>query len=61
MPDHSKCLGVDCPIREKCWRYISPDSGLRQSYVEFGPPGEDCEGFVSATKKEIENALLGNK
>ncbi len=59
MPDISKCPGVDCPIKEKCWRFTSPDSGFLQSYIQFGPPGDDCEGFLVVYKKEAEECQNG--
>jgi hypothetical protein len=50
MPDISKCSGVDCDKKEKCYRYTSIPSQW-QSY--FQPDVEDCEYFISNEGKRI--------
>lgn len=35
MPDISKCRNSQCPLKEKCYRWTSPPSEYRQSYVNF--------------------------
>ena len=54
MPDISKCEGGDCPLKKKCYRYISADS-MRQAYF-VDPPyiGDDCDFFWGF---EIDNDL----
>jgi hypothetical protein len=32
MPDITKCEGINCPIKEKCYRFTSKASEFRQSY-----------------------------
>ena len=34
MSDVTKCPGTDCPIRDTCYRFTAPSSGL-QSYQDF--------------------------
>lgn len=45
MPDHSKCPGTACPVKEQCWRYTSPSSDW-QAWNPFEPGPEGCEGFI---------------
>lgn len=26
MPDITKCINEECPIKDKCWRFTSPNS-----------------------------------
>jgi len=42
MPDISKCTGVNCPMKNKCYRYTSVDS-YYQSYFTTPPIKEDGE------------------
>ena len=44
--DITKCTGKDYPIREKCWRYLAPDTKW-QSYANFryNETEKDCEDF----------------
>lgn len=39
----SKCTGRDCPVKEKCWRYVKPPIRF-QSWLN---PDPDCS--VSCT------------
>lgn len=32
MSDITKCFGQDCPIKEKCYRFIAESEPLYQSY-----------------------------
>lgn len=32
MPDITKCQGINCPIKEKCYRFISKPSEYVQGY-----------------------------
>lgn len=43
MADISKCNGVNCPIKEKCYRYTAPDS-FWQVYADFEYDNE-CDYF----------------
>ena len=48
--DISKCNGINCPIRNKCFRFTAIASEFHQSYIS--PPGKyvgrkfTCEYFV---------------
>lgn len=33
MTDISMCLGVDCPIKEKCYRFKAVPNPYRQTYL----------------------------
>lgn len=33
MTDISKCAGIDCPIRETCYRFTAPADPYRQSWM----------------------------
>lgn len=47
MPDISMCITPGCALSERCRRH--EDSGtapsFRQSWMEFGPPGDGCKDF----------------
>jgi len=32
MPDITKCKGINCPIRDNCYRYTARDSDFYQSW-----------------------------
>jgi hypothetical protein len=52
MADISKCVGKDCPIKEKCYRYTAPKSLIWQSYANFKYiEGEGCKDFWKIDKK----------
>lgn len=36
MADITKCKGIGCPIRDKCYRFTAPE-GRWQSYSNFVP------------------------
>jgi hypothetical protein len=57
MPDITMCNGVDCPVKDKCYRYTSKPSD-RQSYFLF-PPFKDgvCEMFWGEQAESIFNQL----
>ncbi len=45
MVDISKCVGKDCPIKEKCYRFKA-QSGERQIYLDNVPwDGEMCDYY----------------
>lgn len=33
MADISKCVGTDCPLKNRCLRYTAPSSDFNQSYL----------------------------
>lgn len=46
MPDITLCLGKECPLKEKCYRYHAKPS-LLQSYFNDPPFDEKgCEYFI---------------
>ena len=59
MPDISKCIGTDCPLKEKCYRYTSKPNAYRQSYDEFwkgiqkSGTHTTCEYFCPNNQTEI--------
>lgn len=45
MPDISKCNGIDCPIKNDCYRHTAPD-GIIQAYGVFKyKEGKGCTWF----------------
>lgn len=57
MADITKCVGTDCPLKEKCYRYKAEDS-YWQSYsdftVYFGNNGKiECEYFLPLCKYDF--------
>ncbi len=56
MADISKCRGTDCPMKDKCYRFIAPPSRW-QSYFH-GESGlfEDktvCKYFIEVKQNEV--------
>jgi hypothetical protein len=35
MPDISKCEGIECPLREKCYRYTCDPDEFWQTYGSY--------------------------
>ena len=63
MPDISMCLGRECRLREKCYRYMAVPAEHWQSYANFdemvSSDGE-CDAFYEiggrrTVKKEGKN------
>lgn len=65
--DITKCLGKDCPIKEKCYRFIVEPDSINQSYFSE-IPGKwktdillkevwECEMFWGDTNQSILNQL----
>lgn len=49
MPDITMCKGVNCPKKDKCFRYKAIPDNLRQSYFMDSPYDKEmkwCEHFV---------------
>jgi hypothetical protein len=59
MADISKCLGTDCPHREKCYRFTAPANEYAQSYFVDPPIKEDgtCDLFWGQTQTDILSQL----
>lgn len=51
MSDISKCKGGNCPLADKCWRYLAPAEPLYQSYLEEGwdDKTRECPHFWNNT------------
>lgn len=57
MPDISKCMGDNCPLKEKCYRYTSPSSEYAQAYYVGTPFNEEtqtCDYFWDINKRKYE-------
>lgn len=35
MSDITKCTGIDCPLREKCYRYTAPEGNWQSYFSEI--------------------------
>lgn len=40
--DVTKCVGKDCPLKDKCYRHIAPENCYQ--YYFTGIPGEMVDG-----------------
>jgi len=53
MADIEMCEGVNCPLKEKCYRYLAPVNEYWQAYSTESPydieTGE-CESFWDITE-----------
>ena len=61
MPDITKCIAEDCPIKHKCYRYTS-EAGVWQSYFLDAPyeivDGKfTCEMYWGDNAESIWNEL----
>lgn len=55
MPDISMCANKNCPLREKCFRFMATPSG-RQYYGDFVPTikedgSSECNFFMKIPTK----------
>jgi hypothetical protein len=58
MTDITKCDGIDCPIKEKCYRFTAVANEYGQStFVETPFKDGKCDMFWGETQKEILNQL----
>ena len=63
MPDISKCENLECPLKEKCYRYTSEPKEHWQAYADFkySKITESCdffwsnEGYGGYEVKELKN------
>lgn len=37
MPDIAMCTGGDCPLRDKCYRFLATPNSYLQSYIAVTP------------------------
>ena len=50
--DLSKCIGENCPIKDKCYRHIGPSSLVWQSWHSYKyVEGEGCSDFIDTPVK----------
>jgi hypothetical protein len=48
MPDMTMCEGIDCPLKETCYRYKATASEFRQSYfsdLPYDKEEEKCDYY----------------
>ncbi|HSH24994.1 MAG TPA: hypothetical protein VLA13_05595 [Massilibacterium sp.] len=46
MSGITKCENEDCPLKEKCYRYLAPPNSERQAYGDFKPDENgNCEYY----------------
>lgn len=56
MTDITKCLGTDCPFKERCYRFTAPSNRLRQSYfteIPFDKEKNECKEFYDRKVKQV--------
>ena len=56
MPDITMCSGIDCPLKENCYRYTAQPSKYRQSFfseVPYNIEEKRCEYFMNNYLKEL--------
>ena len=56
MADITKCKGINCPIRDNCYRYTARDSGFYQSWFVDGNVGKMVDNKFSCDVYWGENA-----
>jgi hypothetical protein len=58
MSDITKCIGTDCPHKEKCYRFTAPADKYHQAYFA-GTPIKDgkCDMFWGEAQISILNQL----
>jgi len=49
MPDITMCSGKNCPLKEKCYRFLATPNEYAQSYFESAPYNDgvkdDCKFY----------------
>lgn len=43
--DITMCSNEDCPLKKKCYRHEATPNPYWQSYSDFQPIGNTCDGF----------------
>lgn len=69
MPDITMCQGTDCPLRDRCYRFVAKPDKLWQSYfanVPYDSATNQCEAFdlgtkVTGTKTTLVKKTRGGK
>jgi hypothetical protein len=53
MADITKCEGIDCPLKENCYRFTANDNEYRQSYFMTTPiKNGECDHFWEDISKQ---------
>jgi hypothetical protein len=47
MPDITLCSGLNCPLKDTCYRYTAKADEYWQSYFEVPPYDDECEYYWS--------------
>jgi len=53
MADITMCEGIECPLKEKCYRYTAPANEYWQAYfteVPYDIESEECEHYWDVQK-----------
>ena len=51
--DYSKCIGHNCPIKDKCYRYTGPSALVWQSYHNYEyVERKGCDDFIDNKDRE---------
>jgi hypothetical protein len=56
MADISKCRGTDCPMKDKCWRYLAPSSKWQAYFHAESGLNQDkneCKNFIEAKENQV--------
>jgi hypothetical protein len=56
MADITKCKGINCPVRDNCYRYTARDSGFCQSWFVDDTVGKLVDNKFSCDVYWGENA-----
>lgn len=60
MLDITKCTGLNCPLKESCYRYKAKSDNLYQSYfieVPYNSNEDKCEYYYPITEKFNNNVV----
>ena len=54
MPDITMCAGTNCPLKEKCYRYLAKANEYHQSYfteIPYDKEKKECEFYWKTKNK----------
>jgi hypothetical protein len=51
MADITKCSGIDCPLKEECFRFKAPESYFQSYFGDVPIVNGVCEYFMKIFKK----------
>lgn len=60
MPDISMCANYNCPMKDKCYRYLAIPTDGYQSYADF-TPARGLECFWDATGRKTDSLETADK